>query len=142
MLLVLMLLTGSLSQEVSQFLAEYQFNGYTSQWKRGLYLNIDQPCTLWLFLRENLEGAVCAAGGETVLDISMELKGPETNISEENPDDMPVIYLDTGYSPGLFKVIVSARDMLYGSQSDSVYVFCAMKEVRKPAVNSDPAEPE
>lgn len=142
MLILLLVLSGSLSQEVSEFLAEYEFAGFTHQWSRGLYLDIAEPCTLWLFLRENLEGAVCAAGGESVLDVHMELSGPEVDIIDEYRDDMPVLQFDTGESPGLFRVVVSARDMLYGIQTDSVYVFCALMEVRKSESNSDPAEPE
>lgn len=141
-LLVFCAIFGSLRQEVSQFLAEYSFNGYTVQWSRGLYLTIGEPGTLWLFLRGNLQGVVGAAGGETILDVSMELSGPDMNITDSTRDDLPVIPFSTGDEPGLYKVTVTARDMLFGSQADSVYVFTSLREVESLESNSDPAEPE
>lgn len=141
-LLVLCALFGSLRQEVSQFLAEYSFNGYTVQWSRGLYLTIGEPHTIWMFPAGNLEGVVCAVGGETVLDILMELSGPELIITDDTRDDLPVIPFSTGEESGLFRVTVTARDMLFGSQADSVYVFTSFREVDSSEGNSDPAEPE
>lgn len=141
-LLLLCTVFGSLHQEVSQFLAEYSFNGYTVQWNKGLYLAIGEPCTLWMFPNSNLEGVVCAAGGSTVLDISMELSGPDVDISDETRDDMPVIPFSTGDEPGLYRVTVTARDMLFGSTADSVYVFSSLREDKSSEGNSDPAPPE
>jgi len=128
---ILLLLSAlcALSEEVDSFLDEYRFNGYTIQWSRGLYLTLEEPCSLWVFTRPDLEGVVGAAGGDSVFDLDLELRGRDMIITDELPDDLPVLRFTTGSEPQAFSVVVNIREMLYGATADSAYVFCALKPV-------------
>ncbi len=139
---LLLCLTISLSEDVSSFLDEYSFQGYTCQWRRGLYLTIDEPCTLWVFSPESLQGVVCGAGGEAVLDLQMELFTPEVNITDEYPDDLPVLSYSTGDIQVLTRVVVEVTDMLYGASAESVYVYSAMRPLHHDDEILIPAEPD
>lgn len=141
-LFLILLVTGSLSEEVGTFLDEYTFQGYTGQWVRALYLPLDEPCTLWVFTRENLQGVVCGAGGEAVYDLYMELSTPEVNITDEYSDDLPVLPYSTGDQPQLTRIVVEVADMLYGAAAESVYVFSAMRQMEPEHEIMIPVEPD
>lgn len=85
---------------------------------------------------------MCGAGGEAVLDLSMELMTPEVNITDEYPDDLPVIRFSTTDQRALIRVVVEAVDMLYGATADSAYVFCAMREKQIEIEILNPALPD
>ncbi len=138
----LLMLFGSLAGEVDGFLEEYAFHGYTIQWSRPLYLSLGDPCTLWTFPPGELRGVVSAAGGPSVLNLEMELITPYVNITDEFPDDLPVLEFSTGSEPGLCRVVVTAADMLFGATADSAYVFCALQRERAENEISDPDQPE
>ena len=139
---LLLCLTVSLGEEVGSFLEEYSFQGYARQWSRPLYLPLGEPCTLWVFAPESLEGVMCGVGGEAVLDLSMELMTPELNITDEFPDDLPVLRFSTQDHAVLIRVVVEAVDMLYGATADSAYVFCAMRETQIEDEILNPAVPD
>lgn len=132
-----LLLLGSLRSDVGEMLEVYSYNGYTIQWSRGLYLTIGEPCTLWTFPGEMLQGVASAAGGDSVLSLRLELTGTGMNTTVEGPDDLPVIEFSTGATQSRTLVVVEVLDMLFGAPSDSVYVFFALRhedEVLTPAL--------
>jgi hypothetical protein len=134
---MLIILLGSLRSEVGEMLEVYSFNGYTIQWSRGLYLSIGEPCTLWTFPGEMLQGVVAATGGDSVLSLRLELTGTGMNTTVEGPDDLPVIEFSTGEEQSPTVVVIEALDMLFGATSDSAYVFIALRhenEVLDPAM--------
>lgn len=131
-----------LSEEVDMFLDEYRFNGYTSQWSRGLYLTVDEPSSFLIFPGAGLEGVLCGIGGDAVLDLRLELQGVGLNIIDEEPDDLPVLRFATGSEPVAFVVTVVVLDMLYGATADSACVFFAMRPVVEELENSVPVEPD
>ncbi|MEA3267306.1 MAG: hypothetical protein U9P42_10250 [Candidatus Fermentibacteria bacterium] len=132
----------SLSEEVESFMDDYGFAGYSSQWSRGLYLDVNESYTFLIYPGVNLEGVLCGVGGKAVFDLQMELHGGGLNIIDTEPDDFPVLRFVTG--PGLvaYSVTVTAVDMLYGATADSVYVFFAMRPVTVKIENSVPGEPD
>lgn len=123
-------------------MAEYSYQGYTSQWKRALYLPLDEPFILWAYIPADMTGAVCGVGGEAVFDLSMELTAPGVNITDEYPDDLPVLYFSTDSIPVRARLTVEAADMLYGAQAESVYVFYAMKAIEPEEELTVTAEPD
>jgi len=137
--LILFALLGTLSSEVKDILADYSFNGYTIQWSRGLYLYIGEPCTLWTFPGEMLEGVTGALGGDSVLSLSMELPGTGMNTTDKQYDDLPVLEFRTGEVQVVTEVVIEVMDMLYGATSDSAYVFFALRHQNE---FIDPALPD
>ena len=140
--LLLLLLTMGLGDEVAGFLEEYSFQGYTRQWSRALYLELEEPCTLWVFSPGNLQGVVCAAGGDSVLNLRMELSTPDVNITDGYPNDLPVLHYETGQSGALTMIVVEVSDILFGASADSVYVYSAMREVPSILEVTTPAQPD
>ena len=140
--ILLLSLSASLRNEVAGFMQEYGFQGYTIQWSRGLYLQLDQPREIWVPVPGNLQGVFCGVGGDKVLNLHMELSTPEGNITDEYPDDLPVLSFETGDIEELVRVTVTAEDILFGELSDSVYVFFAMGEKPLEEEISDSAEPD
>lgn len=132
----------SLSEEVESLMDEYRFNGYSSQWGRGLYLHVDDPYTFLIYPGINLEGVLCGVGGNAVFDLQMELHGGGLNIIDTEPDDLPVLRFSTGSASVAYEVTVTALDMLYGATADSIYVFFAMRPVAVKIENSVPGEPD
>lgn len=132
----------SLSEEVDSFLDEYRFNGYASQWSKGLYLTVQEPTTFFIYPGANLEGVLCGAGADAVLDLHLELRGGGLITIDEDPDDLPVLLFSTGAAPVAYSVTVSVRDILYGASADSVYVFFAMRPVIGEPDNLVPVNPD
>lgn len=104
-------------------------------------MSVEEPCTLWMFVPESLQGVACGAGGEAVLDLYMELSAPGVYTTDEYLDDLPVLQFSTGDSPVLVRVVVEASDMLYGANADSAYVFSAMRKMQHEDEIMNPAEP-
>jgi len=121
---------------------DYRFNGYSSQWNRGLYLHLNEPYSFLIYPGINLEGVICGVGGDAVFDLQMELRGGDVNIIDTEPDDLPVLRFATGSASTVYSVTVTAGDMLYGVTADSVYVFFAMRPVTMEIENSVPGEPD
>jgi hypothetical protein len=131
-----------LSEEVDSFLDEYRFNGYAFQWSRGLYLALEEPCTLWVSILPGFEGVISAAGGEDIFDLGLELRGGDMIIVDEEPDDMPVLRFVTGPEPEVYRAVITIREMLYMSTADSAYVFFALKPVIENIDTLVPAGPD
>lgn len=144
--LIILSLFASLSEEVDVFMADYYYNGYTSQFQKALYLEGDQPITFRIYPGQNYEGVVCGVGGSTIFNLQLELIGSEWNIRDEYPDDLPVIEFSTEEGSLDYIVTVSAADFLYGSTADSAYVFLAMRpielEIEDDIYDSVPEEPD
>lgn len=132
----------ALSEELDSFLEEYRFNGYTFQWSRGLYLTVNEPTSFFIFPGADIEGVLCGVGGDAVFDLHLELRGGGLNIIDEDPDDLPVFQFATGPKSAAYIVTVTALDMLYGSTTDSAYVFFAMRPMLEKIENSVPVEPD
>lgn len=130
-----------LSEEVDNFLNEYRFNGYSAQWSKALYLSINEPVSFLLFPRVGYEGVICGIGGNSILDLRLELRAGGLNIVDEEPDDIPVLQFTTGAELAVFRVTVTALDMLYGETADSAYVFCALRPITDELEISVPVEP-
>ena len=141
-LLLLITCLCSLSEEVDSFLDEYRFNGYTSQWSKGLYLAVQEPTTFYIYPGANLEGVLCGAGADAVLDLHLELRGGGLITIDEDPDDLPVLLFSTGTVPAPYTVTVAVQDILYGASADSVYVFFAMRPLVEELDNLVPVEPD
>ncbi len=127
--LILLSLTVSLAEEVDVFMADYYYNGYTSQFVKALYLEGTQSVTLRIYPNQNYEGVVCGVGGSTIFDLHLELIGGGRNITDEYQDDLPVLEFSTDQGSLDYIVTVSAVDFLFGSTSDSAYVFLAMRPI-------------
>lgn len=137
-MLLLAICVCSLSGEVETFMEEYLFNGYSLQWSRGIYLTVDEPKTFLIYPGSDLEGVLCGAGGNAILDLRLELQGGGLNIIDDEPDDLPVLPFTSGSGSVAYSVTVTALDMLYGATADSAYVFFAMRPVIAEVENSVP----
>ena len=127
--LILLSLTASLAEEVDVFMADYYYNGYTSQFVKALYLEVSQPVTFRIYPNQNYEGVVCGVGGITVFNLKLELIGGGGNITDEYLDDLPVLEFSTDEGSLDYIVTVTANDFLFGSTADSAYVFFAMRPI-------------
>jgi len=137
---VLTLVLGSLSDEADSFMNEYLFNGYSSQWNRGVYLSAGKPFSFIIYPGPNLEGVLCGLGGNAIYDLRLELRGGKRNTIDGRSDDLPVLQFVTDSSSVAYTVTVTAVEMLYGATADSAYVFFAMRPVLKEIENSVPVE--
>lgn len=108
---------------------EYGFNGYTFQWSRGLYLTVGEPSTINIYPGSNLEGVLCGLGGDSILDLHLELSGGGLITIDEERDDLPVLQFATGDEQIAYVVTVEARDLLFGAAADSAYVFYVLRPV-------------
>lgn len=137
---LLVFVLGSLSEEADSFMNEYLFNGYSSQWSRGVYLSAGEPLSFLIYPGPNLEGVLCGLGGNAIYDLRLELRGGGMNTIDEQPDDLPVLQFVTGSDSVAYTVTVTAVEMLYGARADSAYIFFAMRPVLKDTANSVPVE--
>lgn len=72
----------------------------------------------------------------------MELLTPDVNITDEYPDDLPVLSYSTGDIQVLTRVVVEVADILYGASAESVYVYSAMRRLQPDDEILIPAEPD
>ena len=124
------------------FQDEYRFNGYTNQWRTGLYLPLNEPVTILIYPEGNHEGVLCGVGGSNTLNLDLELHGGGLNIIDEYQDDLPVLGFATGVDSTAYTITVTALDMLHGATADSSYIFFALKPVFLAIDTLIPVEPD
>ncbi len=140
--ILLMICFCSLSEEVQEFQDAYHFNGYTNQWRTGLYLTINEPVTITIFPDGYHEAVLCGVGGSSTLNLDLELRGGGLNIIDEYLDDLPVLAFATEADSTAYTITVTVLDMLHGATADSAYVFLALKPVFMEIDTLIPVEPD